>query len=305
MGSHTKGLLSFSRICKFAHKVWDKRGLIHVAQKDSRTFLFRLDSEISMQNALAKGTWYLDQKPMVVHAWGIKADTVKSIPLWVKFEQVPDCYWTKEGLSSLASAIGLPLGADTLTSQLEVLPFAKMCVQYKLGNDMPNKIQALTLDPYTGEKSVVDILVSYPNRPLVCVACHSLGHLVGACPRATREWVRKEKPVHHTVDVDPAPTDVEHPSGVRMQNVVLEAMDQDKNETSTGEWHTISKKKGASSAASLEESPSPLNTFKNLRKIDEVEGKKLTGTSLHTPAWTQSQMKRVKRNKGMYSPQLT
>lgn len=195
VGSFTKGVVSYSKVCKFAHTMWGKKGLVLVSQKDSRTFHFKFDSFDAMTKALSRGTWYLDKQPMVMLAWGAGVGSVESIPLWVKFEKVPDCYWTQEGLSSLASAIGPPLGADELTSKLEVLPFAKMCVQYKVGKDLPNKIEAVTMDPITEEKTTVEVLVSYPMKPLVCSGCHTLGHLVGACPKVTRKWVRKEKQV--------------------------------------------------------------------------------------------------------------
>ncbi|KAK1376687.1 hypothetical protein POM88_032880 [Heracleum sosnowskyi] len=209
-------------------------------------FLIVVSANSLMELGIYKawGTWYIDQQPMVVHAWGAKVGSVLSIPLWVKL--------TEEGLSSLASAIGPPLGTDALTSQLEVLPFAKLCVNYKVGEDLPTKLQVVDLDPVTGEKSIVEVLMSYPNRPLVCTACRSLGHLVGACPKVTRKWVRKEKPVMPQTDipyptpiVEPAHTNTEHPA-------VPEPMATDENMATEvhvdhvdtdDEWHTVSKKR--------------------------------------------------------------
>ncbi|KAK1351496.1 hypothetical protein POM88_054281 [Heracleum sosnowskyi] len=249
VGSLTKGVLSYSRICKFAHGAWDKYGLVHVAQKDNRTFIFKFDSEESMHNALARGTWYIDKQPMLVNAWGAKVGSVKTIPLWVKFEKVPDCYWTVEGLGSLASAIGPPIGADALTSQLEILPFAKMCVQYTIGNALPSLLQALDLDPSSGEKSVVDVVVSYPNKPLVCTACKTLGHLVGACPMAIRKWVRKEKPELETPlpavaspGPNPADPSIEDPP-------IGQPKDCSALDSEEGTWQTVKKEKRALSCS--------------------------------------------------------
>lgn len=77
--------------------------------------MFKFDSIAIMNAALSKGTWYLENKPMIVHAWGSKVGEKSRMTLWVKFENMPDSYWTREGLSFLGSAIGNPLSADELT----------------------------------------------------------------------------------------------------------------------------------------------------------------------------------------------
>lgn len=148
-----------------------------------------------MNAALARGTWYLENKPMIVHAWGSKVGEERSIPIWVKLENIPDSYWTREGMSFMGSAIGKPLSADDMTAKLEVLPYAKLCIDYKIGDDLPLKIDVEVLDPKTEEKHVEEVKVSYPKKPLVCKECKTLGHLKGACPRATRvtrSWVKKD-----------------------------------------------------------------------------------------------------------------
>lgn len=117
----------------------------------------------------------------------------KSIPLWVNFENLPDSYWTSDGLSFLSSAIGAPLCADDRTLNLEILPFAKICVDYKIRDDLPTKLEVEVLDPVSDEKHIEVVSVSYPQRPLVCTGCKTLGHLVGACPKISRVWVLKDK----------------------------------------------------------------------------------------------------------------
>lgn len=81
------------------------------------------------------------------------------------------------------------MGADALTSQLEILPFAKMCIDYKVGDPLPSTITVVDLD-----NSKVEVNVSYVNKPLICVHCKSLGHLINVCPTATRVWVKKGTP---------------------------------------------------------------------------------------------------------------
>ncbi|KAK1384256.1 hypothetical protein POM88_021991 [Heracleum sosnowskyi] len=81
-----------------------------------------------------------------------------------------------------------------MTSKLEILPFAKLCVEYKIGDELPTKIEVEVLDPFTEMKHIEEVKVSYPSEPFVCSACKSLGHVIGACPNVLRQWVRKESP---------------------------------------------------------------------------------------------------------------
>ena len=96
VGTFSRGTVPLSKVTLFAQKSWDSRGLEHISQKDKHTFVFRFSNVAAMNQALARGTWYVENKPMLVHAWGSSPGTGKSMPLWVKFEQIPDCYWTRE-----------------------------------------------------------------------------------------------------------------------------------------------------------------------------------------------------------------
>ncbi|KAK1390806.1 hypothetical protein POM88_018984 [Heracleum sosnowskyi] len=46
---------------------------------------------------------------------------------------------------------------DALTSQLEILPFAKLCVDHKIRDAFPDKINAIAIDA-PGKKSTVEML---------------------------------------------------------------------------------------------------------------------------------------------------
>lgn len=293
VGSFTKGTLSYNRVLEFANNVWKSRGLVHVGQKDARTFFFRFNSENAMNNALAKGTWYIDRKPMIVHAWGTNANSVQSLPLWVKCEKLPDSYWTQECLSRLASVIGPPLYADDMTSKLEVLPFARICVQYTVGDDLPVSIPVTVLDPISDAKSIEEVLVSYPNKPLVCNACKSLGHLIGACPTVTRKWVRKDR----TSANGPS----EKPSVATSPQPPVGNTSCPESTTPVTLGHTPAKV--PTPAACSDDSATPIKAFKNLRKVDEIDAKQAVVTGPDEPLFipSKSQRKRLKKAQGKSS----
>ncbi|KAK1370806.1 hypothetical protein POM88_036898 [Heracleum sosnowskyi] len=298
IGSISKGNVSFGRVSAFAHRVWDKRGLLFVFQKDNATFIFKFDLELSMNNVLASGTGYIGSIPMLVNAWGIDihSESVKSIPMWVKLEKIPDCYWTQEGLSNLDSVIGRPLGADALTSRSEVLPFAKVCVEYIVGNDLPSKIEAMDQNPVTEEMTVVEVAVSYLNKPRFCSGCKTLSHIVGACPTTKRQWVQKTK-----VTTDEKKGEDEHPVNTETDkpghDVSTPTHNSNNIANDEGEWHTVPHERAFSlaSVAYSDNSPTPLNTFKNLTRVNEVDIKRAFNPTL-------SKLQQKKRKNDMGQP---
>uniref|UniRef100_A0A6N2KWQ8 Uncharacterized protein n=1 Tax=Salix viminalis TaxID=40686 RepID=A0A6N2KWQ8_SALVM len=52
-----------------------------------------------------------------------------SIPIWVKFDNVPLVLWTPEGMEYLGSNIGNPLYLDSTTSTMRVSNFAIICIE--------------------------------------------------------------------------------------------------------------------------------------------------------------------------------
>lgn len=302
VGTFTKGTVPYSKVLDFANSLWKNRGLLDVGQKDNRTFFFRFNSESDMVKALAKGTWYIDRKPMVVHAWGTSVNSVTTMPLWVRFDRIPDSYWTQDCLSRIASVIGPPICADELTSKLNILPFAKICVNYSIGNTLPTVIPVTVLDPISNEKVVEEVLVSYPNKPLACTSCKSLGHLVGSCPVTVRKWIRKVKepiPEPSSVKVDKPTAQVHVPKddkseGANASNPTVDGECSPKTPVST-----LQTPLGVDSAVP-DSTATPVHNFKNLKRVDEIDAKH--GADLQTDSGefklTRGQRKKLKKAKG-------
>ena len=126
VGVFSKGTLPLSKVMELTRKAWDSKGLCQVSQRDSHTFFFKFRSEAEMNTVLARGTWYFERKPLILQVWGADLGVGKpsTVPLWVKFENLPDYYWTREGLSFVASSIGPPICADKVTAQLNPVQFA-------------------------------------------------------------------------------------------------------------------------------------------------------------------------------------
>lgn len=231
----------------------------------------------------------------------------------MKLHNVPDCYWTAKGISKLASVIGQPLSVDSYTSKVEIMPFAKICVLYHIGNPLPLSISAIDYNPVSKEKSNIEVKVSYINKPMVCSGCHSLGHLASAYPMVSRIWVQKSVQKHQTAANGATSVEVKstyhvgEESGVKQSplssntdEVLIGKNDTPPQEHSEvigqEEWTEVRAKRKPPVAVSPSlESPSPPVLFKNLVVVDEVDKKR---GKLSSKA-----RKRAKRALGNSSPQ--
>lgn len=301
VGTFSKGTHNFTTVKKFAKRFLEPMGMTDVFQKEENIFFFKFKDENAMTKAVSRGTLYVEKRPMLVRPWciNLNSNPITSMPLWVKLTNIPYCYWTKEGLSSIASVIGRPISADHLTSKLDILPFAKFCVEYKLGASLPTSIPVKVLDPVTEEKTQSEVQVFYPIRPLTCVACQSLGHTTAACPKAKRIWVQKNKMEQgqsSTTTKEGIETNSEAKEGVETSNTARKTTkegetlkgnatginspekcratefvnENDWTEVSRNSKHSTSRKKPHSPS----ESATPPKTFKKLVLVDEIEARK-------------------------------
>lgn len=316
LGTFTKGTLPFKAVQNIAALIWKKLGLCSVFQKNETTYVFKFLSVNAKNFILSRGTWYFDSRPLVISTWGttVGQDKISSLPLWLKLQNIPDCYWTSKGLSRLASVVGKPLCADNLTSKLEILPFAKMCVQYKIGDPLPNSITAVDFDPVSRDRTNVEVKVSYFNKPLFCSGCTSLGHKISACPLVTRKWVQKRhtQPVPNNEkfkEAEQEDSGLAHDSGTEVgpvdsvnpvETVVMDAdpllakTPKPSEDDQSGEWTEVHNKRKPVGSPSY--TPSPPVSFKNLKSVDEIDRKH--GTKL-----SRSALKKAKRTKGRSSTQ--
>ncbi|GAV77035.1 DUF4283 domain-containing protein [Cephalotus follicularis] len=95
---------------------------------------------------------------------------LRKIPVWVKLFNIPLEYWTECGLSSIASAIGKPLHADSDTESLRRISFARVCVEIDVDSLLTSSFGLKIAD------TVIDIFVQYAWNPLRCDHCKFFGH---------------------------------------------------------------------------------------------------------------------------------
>ncbi|XP_058216871.1 uncharacterized protein LOC131327750 [Rhododendron vialii] len=163
-------------------KIWEKFGVTDVLSNEDDFYFFLFNNDDAYKRILDSGPWHIGGHLMILKKWEpqmcLVKDQLNRIPIWVQFYNIPLEYWTAPGLSYVASAIGRPLYADSMTEKCKRLSYARVCVEIEVGAFLPSSFW-LRLD--NGKE--VEIKAKYPWKPLQCLDCKVFGHNGIGCPK--------------------------------------------------------------------------------------------------------------------------
>lgn len=309
---HSK--LPFRLVESSAKKLWGHQGLSKVYLHDKGYFIFKFDTVTDRDNVLASGPWYIASKLLCLQPWQEGVNFIKSdcskVPIWVKLSNIPLSYWMKEGLSYLASAVGRPLFADDMTSKLETMSYARICIEMDALSTFPASINAVVFDGNAVVEETVAVKVEYWSRPPSCSVCKCFGHSLAKCPNSNMQWVPKASASASVVTI---PKDAMAPSSLAPPEA-------------DGAWTTVSKGPKTSSLSSADpllvvkanffspiasalapgeesESPIPYNPLVDkVKQVDEIERKELKHKARLDKEPLQNSKKRNKGPRGSSPP---
>ncbi|KAL0283807.1 UNVERIFIED_CONTAM: hypothetical protein Sradi_7216700 [Sesamum radiatum] len=75
-----------------------------------------------MEDVIEAGPWLFQGQPVVLQAWeqgmSLRRQKHTQVPVWIRIRHLPMEYWTEEGLSAVASGIGIPLYTDKIPNSV-------------------------------------------------------------------------------------------------------------------------------------------------------------------------------------------
>lgn len=173
--------------------VWASHGLMDITTTHDGFLLFKFNSAEDVKIISNKAPWVFNGQAIFLKPWSRNFDfskeEFKAIPVWVKLFGIPSIYWTKEGLSAIASRLGIPLYMDAPTMNARRLEFARVCVQMKMTKIFPNKFE---VQSEFGEK--FEVRLEYSWRPTFCSKCDTIGHTTFKCPSLPPHLPNKNNP---------------------------------------------------------------------------------------------------------------
>ena len=156
-------------------RLWGKHEMPEISTTDNGLYIFRFMDRVARDWVLENGPWYFFGRSIILRSWkpGMEMLNVQitSLPIWVKFFNIPLEYWTATSLGYIASAVGIPLHLDTLTENHSRLSFARICIEVDVNYAFP-KSALLNL----GNGKYSTIRIEYPWVPQKCSHCKIFGH---------------------------------------------------------------------------------------------------------------------------------
>ncbi|KAL7179501.1 hypothetical protein ACSBR1_042822 [Camellia fascicularis] len=128
---------------------------------------------------LEGGPWYIGGFNLFLKKWTrmmkLTKEKATTVPVWAKFYNVSFEYWDSDGLSHIASAVGVPLFMDQLTEKGSRVSFARVCVEVEATSYLPSMFKVNC----EGEDVVVK--VEYQGLRPKCEHCIVFGHDTSKC----------------------------------------------------------------------------------------------------------------------------
>ena len=167
--------LPFPVVRSLVNRLWGKREMPDISTTENGLFFFRFRDPEARDWVMDAGPWHLAGRPFILRAWKPGMDMLNiqlsSIPIWVRFYNIPPEYWTNTCLGHIASTVGIPMHLDPLTENQTKLSFARICIEVGVGCELRKSI---LLDRGNGSYSTIRI--EYPWVPQCCSECKQFGH---------------------------------------------------------------------------------------------------------------------------------
>lgn len=170
------------------NKIWkygDLSAKVEVFEVNDTTMTFRVSDPKAREKILRRGMWNIVGVSMIVTKWKPRAEEEEqedeSIPMWIHLTKVPLHMFSWEGLSLLASPVGLPVKLHPETLACTSFEVAKIFVKVDVSKALPKEMNFTS----KGKEFTVDF--HYPWLPSRCKQCDKWGHVEKMCDKKRKD----------------------------------------------------------------------------------------------------------------------
>ncbi|XP_035840396.1 uncharacterized protein LOC118487564 [Helianthus annuus] len=130
--------------------------------------------------------------PIILKEWSasikLEKEDLKAIPVWVKMHDVPLAAFTEDGLSLLASKIGVPMMLDSYTATMCAeswgrSSYARALIEVQARVYLKKSVTVAIPSLEGLSHLMVEVKIEYDWEPLRCSSCCVFGHDDSSCPK--------------------------------------------------------------------------------------------------------------------------
>ncbi|XP_021736996.1 uncharacterized protein LOC110703500 [Chenopodium quinoa] len=161
---------------------------------DDGYFIINMCSSDDRDTILCSGPHMIFGKPAIVKPWcpdfDFHSEILRTIPLWVKFPNLPLNCWGSHTLSRLGSLLGVPICADECTTRQLRVSFARVLIEIDVKKPMPTSVWV-----ESPSKELLEIRVVYDWAPSFFSKCNKIGHDCYVKPPLPKQASKQSAPV--------------------------------------------------------------------------------------------------------------
>lgn len=166
---------SFTAVQSYFARNWNNIAKPDVFLHDHGYFIIRFKSHDDYCTVAYSGPHMFYGKATVIKPWSanfnFQEEMLRTVPIWVRFPNLPLNCWSQDSLSRLGSAIGDPLYADECTTKQLRISFARLLIEVDVTKPLMRSIPIEQDDD-----TIVEQKVLYEWIPPFCAKCNKVGH---------------------------------------------------------------------------------------------------------------------------------
>ncbi|KAJ9545220.1 hypothetical protein OSB04_024927 [Centaurea solstitialis] len=188
---------------------WGKFGFADMMMNANGFYFFKFNNLGGSKQVIESGPLMVRGVPLFISEWdptkGITKPIHTSCPLWVKLHNIPLVAFNVEGISRIASALGVPKQMDACTASMCDKAwgrpgFAKVLIETWAVGELKRELEVVIPNLNGGAEVPVTINVEYLWEPIQCSTCLVFGHKASTCSKNKVIEVPPQK--HKEVDAD-------------------------------------------------------------------------------------------------------
>ncbi|XP_021738082.1 uncharacterized protein LOC110704583 [Chenopodium quinoa] len=129
----------------FICRTWGKFGVDKICPMNNGIFVVRFKEYAGRERALNAGPVFFDKNPVIAKKWvpglDLTEEKVEVIPVWVRLPGLDLRFWGQSTLMKIGSLVGKPLNMDRAIATKELIAYARLLVEVKIGTKLIENIE--------------------------------------------------------------------------------------------------------------------------------------------------------------------